>query len=217
MGLVLHSDTKQQLLDLLKRRGQLTLSEAEAATGLRRPTLREHLTQLERDGLVQHVMERHGRGRPRLLYRLTRTGVQLFPNRDAILLGRLLQFLKQEAGEALLERFFQKFWEERLQEIERRLAQHEAHTLQARLSVVRDFLEEEGFMPELVVNDQGLEIRECNCPFTETVRHTRLPCYLEARFFEAVLGLPTSRVAYIPEGSPACTYTFNPPMTLKAQ
>jgi len=211
---LLHSDTKRQLLGLLKRRGQLTLGEAESITGLTRPTLREHLTQLERDGLVCHVMERHGRGRPRLLYRLTPAGTQLFPNRDGMLLGRLLHFLKQEAAETLVERFFRQFWEERLQEIERRLAQANAHTLEARLSVVRDFLEEEGFMPELVVSAQGLEIRECNCPFTETVRHTRLPCQLEARFFEAVFQQQAMRVAYIPEGSPACTYTFGPPAAI---
>jgi len=31
---------------------------------------------------------------------------------------------------------------------------------------------------------------------------------LEARFFERLFDTPASRVAYIPDGSPACTYEF---------
>lgn len=206
---LLGSETKRQLLLLLKRRGQLTLDEAEAATGLTRPTLREHLTQLERDGLVRRSTERRGRGRPRLLYRLTSAGAQLFPNRDGVLLGRLLEFLKEEGAEELLRRFFERYWTERLQAARQRLAS--AQTPEARLAALRDFLEEEGFMPEIVVSEQGVEIRECNCPFAETIRHTRLPCYLEARFFEQLLGREAVRVAYIPDGSPACSYAFDSP------
>ncbi|MDQ7039879.1 MAG: helix-turn-helix transcriptional regulator [Rhodothermus sp.] len=203
------SETKRHLLQLMKRRGRLTLDEAVTATGLTRSTLREHLMQLERDGLVQHATERQKRGRPRLLYRLTPAGERLFPNRDGELLARLLQFLKAEGAEKLLQRFFEQYWNDRLQVIRQRLKQAQAHTLEDRLAMLRDFLEEEGFMPEIVFSEQGLEIRECNCPFAETVRHTRLPCYLEARFFERLLGQKAKRVAYIPESSPACRYTFN--------
>ena len=203
---LLGSETKRQLLVLLKRRGQLTLDEAEATLRLTRPTLREHLMQLERDGLVRRTVERRGRGRPRLLYRLTSAGEQLFPNRDGVLLGRLLAFLKEEGAEKLLRRFFERYWAERLRAARQRLAS--AQTPEARLVALRDFLEEEGFMPEIVVSGQRLELRECNCPFAETVRHTRLPCYLEARFFEQLLGREAVRVAYIPDGSPACSYTF---------
>ncbi len=203
---LLGSETKRQLLVLLKRRGQLTLDEAEATLRLTRPTLREHLMQLERDGLARRTVERRGRGRPRLLYRLTSAGEQLFPNRDGVLLGRLLDFLKEAGAEKLLRRFFERYWAERLRAARQRLAS--AQTPEARLVALRDFLEEEGFMPEIVVSGQRLELRECNCPFAETVRHTRLPCYLEARFFEQLLGREAVRVAYIPDGSPACSYTF---------
>lgn len=203
---LVRSETKRQLLLLLKRHGQLTLDEAETATGLTRPTLREHLTQLERDGLVHRATERRGRGRPRLLYRLTPVGAQLFPNREAALLGRLLQFLQKAGAEALIQRFFERYWNERLQAVQQQLAH--VQTLEAQMAVLHDFLEAEGFMPEIAFTSAGLEIRECNCPFSETVRHTRLPCYLEARFFEQLLGQKALRVTYIPEGSPACTYTF---------
>lgn len=207
---LLGSETKRQLLQLIKRHGRLTLDEAAAATGLTRPTLREHLVQLERDGLVQRTTERRGRGRPRLLYHLTPAGEQLFPNRDGKLLARLLRFLQEAGADELLQRFFEQYWDERLQEVRRRLAQAPARTLEERLAVLREFLEAEGFMPEIVLSDKGLEIRACNCPFTEAVRHTRLPCYLEARFFELLMEQEPVRVTYIPDGSPACSYTFSP-------
>ncbi len=203
---LLGSETKRQLLVLLKRRGQLTLDEAEATLRLTRPTLREHLMQLERDGLVRRTIERRGRGRPRLLYRLTSAGEQLFPNRDGVLLGRLLAFLKEEGAEKLLRRFFERYWAERLRAARQRLAS--AQTPEARLVALRDFLEEEGFMPEIVVSGQRLELRECNCPFAETVRHTRLPCRLEARFLKQLLKREILQVTYMPDGYSACTYTF---------
>lgn len=202
------SDTKRRLLELIKRRGRLTLEQAAAGTGLRRPTLRQHLMQLERDGLVQRAVERGRRGRPRLLYRLTPAGEQFFPKRDGELLARLLRFLEDEGAKDLLQRFFEEYWNERLEEVRRRLARVATRTLEERLAVIRDFLEAEGFMPEIVVSEEGVEIRECNCPFPKAVRHTRLPCYLEARFYELLMHQEVVRTAYIPEGSPACSYSL---------
>lgn len=202
------SDTKRALLLLTKQQGIISLDDAETATGLTRTTLREHLGQLERDGLVKRSIIRQGRGRPSLRYTLTADGEQLFPSRDDALLGTLLAFLQQKGRDDLIQEFFEQFWAERLRDIEYQLDARPLGDQKGRLEVLEQVLREQGFMPEIHHNENGLVIRECNCPFPEAVKHTRLPCQLEAKFFEQIFNRRIGRVTYIPDGSPACTYEF---------
>jgi predicted ArsR family transcriptional regulator len=84
-----------------------------------------------------------------------------------------------------------------------------AVTLEERLEVVEGFLAEQGFVPEVGVEESLMTIRECNCPFSEAVRATRLPCRLEAQFLEQALQRDLTRVGYMPDGHPACVYEFS--------
>ncbi len=200
------SESKRDLLILLKRAGSISLDLAEKETGLSRTTLREHLRQLERDGLIRRTYRRYGRGRPSVHFHLTENGEALFPTRDGLLLRRLLRFLEEENRTDLIERFFDVFWNERRREFALRCEAEGATGLTDRARVLEDMLTDQGFMPEVVIQDDEVMIRECNCPFPEAVKHTRLPCRLEAEFFEEVFDASIGRLAYIPEGSPACTY-----------
>ena len=99
------SDTKRNLLLLVKRCGAVSLTDAEKETGLSRTTIREHFVQMERDELVKRFTRRQGRGRPELRYRLSAEGERLFPTRDNVLLASLLSFLQQEGRDDLIRRF----------------------------------------------------------------------------------------------------------------
>lgn len=205
---LLGSDSKRAILQLIKRRGDVSLDDAVAGTGLARTTLREHLAGLEHDGLVERSATRRGRGRPRLLYRLTDAGDRLFPARDGVLLRELLGFLEHAGQSPLVEAFFTRFWEARLHEVELRLRTVAPDDGPGRLAVLEQILKEQGFMPAIDASAEEIVIRECNCPFPEAVKKTRLPCRLEARFFEQVLQRTARRVSYIPDGHAACTYAF---------
>lgn len=209
--LLLPTGTKAELLLLMKRRGPISLEDAEAATGLTRPTLRQHFGVLERDRLVARSTQKQPRGRPSLRYALTPEAEALFPSRDGMLLGRLLAFLQQRGDDALIQAFFEHYWDERLRDVQHRLSRLPADDAEGRLAVVVELLREQGFMPEARRDEGSFVIRECNCPFPEAVGRTRLPCRLEARFFEQVFDERISRVTYIPDGFPACTYEFPAP------
>lgn len=192
----------------MKQRGTISLDDAVAATQLTRTTLREHLGQLERDRLVARSTRRKGRGRPSLRYSLTPTGELLFPSSDGKLLGKLLGFLKGEGREDLLEAFFTQYWERRYQEVAQRLRDAGQSDPDARLAALETLLTEQGFMPQITRGPDAISVRECNCPFPEAVKQTRIPCRLEAEFFERLFNTQASRISYIPDGSPACTYEF---------
>ena len=202
--------TKGELLLLMKRRGEVSLDDAEAATGLTRPTLRQHLGGLERDRLVARSTRRQARGRPALRYALTPEAEALFPSRDGHLLGRLLDYLLEEGEDDLVQDFFERYWDERLRDVRHRLRHVPPGDADGFLAALADVLREQGFMPEVHRNG-AVTIRECNCPFPEAVKRTRLPCRLEAAFYERLFDDRIRRVTYIPDGFAACTYEFEAP------
>lgn len=201
------SDSRAELLKLIKERGEMTLNGAAKQTGLSRTTLREHLTNLESAGYIQRSSRRAGRGRPELIFELTEAGEQLFPSQDGQMLRSLLGYLKSQDSEELLNEFFHEFWQKKAGEAEHRLKNSKAKTLSAKIKVINEFLEELGFMPHIRITDSNtIIIEECNCPFKETVKETRLPCKLEAHFLKELFAATLERVTYIPDGNHACTY-----------
>ncbi len=60
--------TRTHLFRLLGQRGGATLSDLQRATGLSRSALRQHLTVLERDGLIHERLVRGRTGRPPIVY-----------------------------------------------------------------------------------------------------------------------------------------------------
>lgn len=211
------SDSKSQILDSIKRLGVAEIDQLAGRTGLARTTLREHLALLERDGLVRRSQKRNGPGRPALQYRLTREGDARFPSEERELLGDLIRYLQEEGKQHLLQAFFETFWNKRAaRACELMQAAAEAQetipeqdgSLPPDLKALSDLLESEGFMPEIHYDEanNALVIRECNCPFKSVTRKTSLPCQLEARFYEKVLGQKVSRTSFIPDGGDACTY-----------
>lgn len=207
--------SKKELLDLIKRNGTISIDEAVELTGLAKTTLREHLIQLERDGYIDRDYLRSGPGRPSLQYTMTQKGQSLYPSSESALIRELLIYLKSQGAEETIREFFDDFWEKRLQEARRRMDQTSKDDLEQRVEELQDMLEEEGFMPEFELNEENesLTIKECNCPFSEAIKETRLPCKLEAEFYKKLFSEEAERRTYIAEGDHSCTYEI--PVTEK--
>jgi len=206
------SDSRRTLLLAIKRAGALSVDDAGTAIDRSMSTVREHLAELRQRGMVERVADApSGRGRPRHRYRLTPEGEALFPGRDRELAGRLIAFLLERGETDLLEDFFNRFWAERTERVMQEFEASDVTDRAERLHVLKQILADEGFMPDINECDGAVVIRECNCPFPEAVKQTRLPCWLEAAFLEAALETALERVEYIPDGHDACAYTFAEP------
>src|SRR5690606_23332614 len=107
--------------DYIRRHGEATVRDLGQQLGLTPTGIRQHLTVLERDGLVE-VRETRGRiGRPALVYSLTPAGDALFPHRYDDLANRLLDEIRSLAGS------------KGLQAVLMRIAQHSAEEYAGRL------------------------------------------------------------------------------------
>lgn len=201
---VMISGSKKDLLDLVKKRGRISIEESAEATGLAKTTLREHYSYLERKGYVKKSFARSGPGRPSLCYELTPEGHRLFQSFEPKLLHDFIVYLTQNEHNALLEDFFEEFWERRYKAACALFEQHGAETLDEKIDILAKMLEKEGFMPEY----NSRELKECNCPFAEIVKVTKLPCQLEKEFLRRLLGKDVERTSYIPDGAFACSYSI---------
>lgn len=199
---------KKELLDLIKHHGQITIDESVEKMDLAKTTVREHFTQLEEDGYIERSYERSGRGRPSLSFRLTKKGNGMYPSYEPEMMREFIRFLQTEGEHRILEDFFQKFWNRRYRKLEMMLEEESADSEEDKARVTRRMLDEEGFMAEIGHDsDSGkLMMKECNCPFREIIKVTKLPCKLEEEFYEKVFGKKVERTTYIAEGDFACTY-----------
>jgi predicted ArsR family transcriptional regulator len=203
---LLQSDTKRRLLKLMKRRGEITLDDAMEVIDRARPTLRDHLNQMGRDGLVARRTKKQGRGRPSMCYRMTSFAERLFPGREGPIFADFLSYLQEKGHADLIEAFFESFWDARLDEVKHRLPESlaSADTRQI-VEALEAVLREDGFMPEVHVKKDCVVVEECNCPFAEIVDATDLPCESEGCFYEALFDR-VERTRHMPDGDTACAY-----------
>ena len=82
--------TRQEILDYLRRNRRATVKELDRHLGLTSTGVRQHLTVLEREGLVDAEEERSRVGRPALVYSLSDRGDALYPKRYEQLANVLL-------------------------------------------------------------------------------------------------------------------------------
>src|SRR5690348_5596335 len=87
--------TRMEILELLRRRGRSSAETIATDLGGTPNALRQHLTDLERDGPVASQPGRSGRGRPSLPFGLTERAAAVFPKRY----GQLAAMVRQEVQE----------------------------------------------------------------------------------------------------------------------
>jgi predicted ArsR family transcriptional regulator len=205
---IMITGSKKELLDLVKKKGVISIDECARQTELAKTTLREHFLQLERDGYIKREFLRSGPGRPVLRFKLTRKGHKLFPANESDLMGDLIKFLKDRDKEDLIEEFFSSFWNKRYEKAEKLINEVPADHTEEQLHILTDLLEEDGFMPDVNYDEETgkYTIRECNCPFYDIIDETQLPCQLEEEFFNKLFKSGIKRTTFIAEGDFSCTY-----------
>src|ERR1051326_8776115 len=107
------STQKSLLTALLRNRAGLTVEALAQSLDISRNAVRQHLTSLERDGLVARGKTQSSGGRPEQLYILTNEGNERFPRQYSWFSQLLLELRQAETGSATLD--------EKLAELGRRI------------------------------------------------------------------------------------------------
>ncbi len=200
--------TRQRILEYLQRQGRATVKELGALLGLTSTGIRQHLTVLERDGLVDAREERGRVGRPTLVYSLTEKADALFPKTYDALATVLLEEIRSSQGNERLHDLLHKVAERMAAPYVERI---EGRPLPERVRETARIMEEQGCLVDVREADDGeYYIDEFTCPFPKVAEQDPAICALHVDFVRLLSGGDTRLTQSLLRGQRACTYRIRP-------
>jgi DeoR family transcriptional regulator, suf operon transcriptional repressor len=199
--------TRDRILQTLLRQPRSTINELAEAVGINPISVRHHLTNLQMEGLVEAQEERHGVGRPRLVYLLTEDGMEHFPTRYLRLTTRLLAQMKETMPEPMVSKLFSQVAEGLAADY---AEQVKGLSMEERLETVKELLAEEGFTVEWEKAPDGYRIHEITCPYFQIGQSHPEVCTVDQTLISKMLAVPANKVQCILDGSSHCTYLVQP-------
>ncbi|MDP1546435.1 MAG: winged helix-turn-helix transcriptional regulator [Anaerolineales bacterium] len=195
--------TRDKILQTLLKKPRSTINALAEVVGINPISVRHHLGNLEKEGLVEGQEERHGVGRPRLVYILTDEGMERFPTRYMRLTSRLITQMKESIPGPMVSRLFGQIAEDLASEYTEDMKNL---SMEERLDFVKDLLAEEGFTVEWEKKDDQYQIHEISCPYYQIgVAHPEV-CTVDQTLISKMLALPVNKVQCILDGGSHCTY-----------
>jgi DeoR family suf operon transcriptional repressor len=196
--------TRREIVQALKKRGELSADELADQLDLTTSGVRQHLVGLTSDGLVAHRQVREGPGRPRHCYHLTSTADALFPRAYSDLTNELLGYADDEEPE-LVERLFEKRRRRRVDDARERLA---GRDFAGKVEELAGILDEDGYLADFQAQPDGTYlITEHNCAILGVARKYGQACSSEIGFLrEALPEASIERVQHMIAGAHSCAY-----------
>lgn len=195
--------TRQEILDYLRRQGQATVKQLHTHLDLTSTGVRQHLTVLEREGLVDSHEERGRVGRPALVYALSEKGDELYPKRYEQLANFLLEEVRELAGgealQTLLKRVAHRF-------AEPYRAQLEGKSIPERVSEAAQIIRDRGCEARSVKDGDDWLIVQSACPFPKVANDNSCVCAMDVEFVRQLVGADVRLATSMVRGDRACTY-----------
>src|SRR5262249_14646382 len=198
-----------RFLVLLKTRGPQTAADLGKAAGVTPEAARQQLVRLAADGLVVATAEPRGVGRPAQVWGLTEAGNSRFPDGHAQLTAQLIGSIREQLGEAVLDRLIES------RSVESRAAYAEALAgsadLGERVARLAEARTREGYMAESRAEGEGYLLVENHCPICVAATACQGVLRTELDTFRDVLGPDVSveRTEHIIAGDRRCVYRIS--------
>jgi len=197
--------TRDRILQTLLDQPKSTIKDMADAVNINAISVRHHLASLQADGLVTAEEERHGVGRPRLVYSLTQKGTEIFPSNYLQLTDRLLHQLQHTLPKDQLAGVFN------------RMAVSKAEDLRPEFEVITDpdkrvdylasILTEDGHSVRWEKREDGTYFIEVgHCPYLQISKLHPVVCEYDQELFNQLLGMEVKKVSSICKGDRACSY-----------
>src|SRR5216683_6886870 len=200
--------TRMEILELLRRRGRSSAETIAGDLGVTANAIRQHLTNLERDGLVVSQPERAGRGRPSLLFVLTERADAVFPKRYGQLATMVLQEVQEMGGPEALDEIFARVAARHAGAIERDL---EGLEFDEKMRRVVAWIGRAGTLVEQSESSEGVKVTIHNCPFRNTALKYPQVCTITPQLMSRLLGTNISQADSIHRHDPYCSFVVQRP------
>ncbi len=202
--------SRSAIIDLLKINGAMSVELLAQALEVSKVCVRRHLALLESDGLVAFEEERHERGRPRFIYRLTEKAGCLFPQIYDEFAKEVLVQIERHFGDEALQRVLKARADDLIKDFKGRL---EGRGFDEQVRVLAKAINAKGYLADArKMKDGSYRLRQRNCP-TESVAvaYPRV-CEEELRVYREALGCEIVRECRIADGARLCEFRIAPPV-----
>ncbi|MFB1052141.1 helix-turn-helix transcriptional regulator [Paraliobacillus sp. JSM ZJ581] len=199
--------TRQAILELLKKKRELSVSGLKQYLDITEMAVRKHLVKLEGDHLINSRTVRQPMGRPVIFYSLTSKGEKIFPNSYDKIAVEILQDIQESLGTDAIDQLFENREKRMRKKYVRRI--YEEDTLKEKVRDLVDVQNESGYMAEYIEskNDNEFSFAQYNCPIIAIADRYDKPCHCELNLFKEVLGTDeVERVECIAKGGKSCKY-----------
>lgn len=198
--------TRERILQTLLNHPHSTISDLADAVGINAISVRHHLTSLQAEALVAAEEERHGVGRPRLVYALTEKGLERFPTRYLRLANRLLDQMKESMPPAVISSLFSAMASEIASDYTQQV---KSLSVEEKLDLIKSLLAQEGFSVEWEAQGSDYLIHEITCPYYHVGQAHPEVCTVDQTLISQVLSIPAQKVNCVLRGDTHCTYVIS--------
>ena len=199
-------DTRQQILEILKRLGEVTVQELSRELGLTSVTVRHHLEILRSEGYITEPEVRRSNrpGRPRYVYRLTSTAADLFPNNYSGLASALLdsmdQCLEPEERQTVLREAAKRMVPD---------INDMPKSRDARMDMVIKVMTQQGFVARWAKDDGCYLIYVSSCPYHHVAQNHPETCQIDEGIIQLLTGAEPVRSENTARQGGLCVYELN--------
>ncbi len=207
----LEPDTSDRpLLDLIRRRGPLTVAEMAREIGVTQTAIRNRLNRLLGSGMVERKSEHKGRGRPHHTYQASVEAHKRLGQNYADLAVVLWEEMMRTVEDTRLRRLLFGRITERLAELYR--SQLTGEAWEGRLVQLGTILHDRGIEAEIVLRegDRSPVLKQHSCPYFELAEVDHTVCAMERKMFEKVLGRGLRLSQCRLDGHKSCDFEAKP-------
>lgn len=197
------TNTREKILRTLLSFPGSTIKDLAEEVDINGISIRHHLTSLEAEDLVTSSEERHGVGRPRLVYSLTNKGLEKFPTNYINLTKRIMTLLKEKLTEENLALLFSEIGSEIANSY---VKNFEGKSMEHQMDMLNMVMKQEGFTVEIRKNKDSYILTTLSCPYIKLAAHFPEICHLDQQLISDYLSKPIDIETCILQGDNHCTF-----------
>lgn len=201
---------RRVILDYLKQNGGGLVSDIASHARITYEGARRHLTQLEKEKLVEKEIlrpERASAGRPTTRYTLNRAGDNLFPKSYDELSVQIIDAIVDRLGASTLKQVLGALTDKRVEEWEPRV---EGKSIKDRVVALQQIYGDGDEYMSAEIGRDGIRLIERNCPFFNVASRRPALCSITVSTLQRLLGVQVVREERFQAGHGRCVFRVLP-------
>lgn len=203
--MVHHAGSRQEqiLKLLLSAANGMSIDEMAGALDISRNAVKQHLTGLEKDRLIEEAALNSTGGRPSRNYKLTEQGVNRLPKQYSWFCQLLLAELKTEFGEPMLR---QLLWRMGVNLATSLAPQFSGKNSEQKTAALVELMQSLGYHAELETETSPPTIKAVNCVYHDLAQQHPELCDFDRALITTLLDQPIEQTACMAQKDCACKF-----------